>query len=113
MREPEARVVVYEIEHHLLVVAPNNYDTLGARALQLKHVRDDAGRVRPAINQVAEENKRVGILVMRKYVQERIELCAASVNISDHKSFHSLSASLRGVRAVDPLHQFLPAGVFV
>ena len=67
VREPEARIVVYEVEHHLFVIAANDYDALRVSKLQLHHVRDDTGRVRPTINQIAKEDKRVGILVVRQH----------------------------------------------
>jgi hypothetical protein len=65
-------------------------DVLRVCAVKFDDIRDDAGRIRPANNQVAKENKRVGISVTRQGFENATQLRAASVNVSDHKGSHHL-----------------------
>jgi hypothetical protein len=65
--EPERRALVEEVEEHLLVVAAQGDDrALGRRLLQTHDIRDGAGDVLAAVDEVAEENELVPARLARE-----------------------------------------------
>src|SRR3989338_8035121 len=61
-----------------------------ALSLMLDEVRDDALRVRPAVDVVAQKNQAIRRLE-RQAGQHASQLIQAAVNVADHKGTHSVS----------------------
>src|SRR5215208_1317864 len=92
--EPERRALVEEVEEHLLVVASQGDDgAFGRRPLQLYNIRDGAGDVLAAVDEVAEEDERVPSRLAREQGEQVAELLAAAVHVADDEGAQQASSA--------------------
>jgi hypothetical protein len=82
-------------EHHRLVIASNDYDSVRRFSFELDRASHDAPRILAAIYQIADENQSIFTGLVFHLYQQAVEQIQLPMDVANHQSSFRQSPHIR------------------